>query len=261
MDLELHIERVERYAEGQMPEAERRAFEAEMAANAELRQALDLYRLGQEVIEQGVEAQLRQQLQGWAASDTDTAAAPLTARRVTMRPMWVRLAAAASVALILGWFSIQWASRDYSDEAIFAAQYEAPEPTSFRAGVTIYNPLETGFKALENKDLQAAENFFKSIQPDQERYAEAQYYLGHTAGQLGHYDVAIAAFQAAMERREAKFQEKAEWNLLLTYVAAKQTDRADFQNLLNRIAADQNHAFQKRAVELQVKLGSFLRKI
>ena len=244
-----------------MPEAERSALEAELATNAELRQALELYRLGQEVIEQGVEAQLRQQLQGWAASDSDTAAAtpPVIARRVTMRPMWVRLAAAASVVLVLGWFSIQWASRDYSDEAIFAAQYEAPETSSFRAGVTIYNPLETGFKALENNNLQAAEDFFKSIPPDYERYAEAQYYLGHSAAQLGHYELAITAFQASIQRNEAKFQEKAEWNLLLTYVAAGQTKNADFESLLNRIAKDPGHAYQKQAEELEEKLGSFLR--
>ena len=42
MDLELYIERVEQYAEGLLPDAERLAFEAELAANAELRQALDL---------------------------------------------------------------------------------------------------------------------------------------------------------------------------------------------------------------------------
>ena len=213
------------------------------------------------MIEQGVEAQLRLQLQGWAKSDTDTAAAPMTARRVTMRPMWVRLAAAASVALLLGWFSIQWADRNYSDEAIFAAQYEAPESSSFRAGVTIYNPLETGFKALENNDLPAAEAFFKSIPPEHERYAEAQYYLGHTASQLKHYDLAIAAFQASIQRNEAKFQEKAEWNLLLTYVAAGQTENADFQALLNRIASDPNHAYQKKAEVLQGELGSFWRKL
>jgi tetratricopeptide (TPR) repeat protein len=260
MDLELYIERVEQYEQGLMPEAERSAFEAELASNAELRQALELYRLGQEVIEQGVETQLRRQLQGWAASDTGTAAAPLTARRVTMRPMWMRLAAAASVALILGWFSIQWVSRDYSDEALFAAQYEAPDTGTSRSGVTLDNPLETGFKALENNNLQAAEDFFKSIQPDNERYAEAQYYLGHTAGQLKHYDLAIAAFQSSIQRNEAKFQEKAEWNLLLAYLAAGQTDNADFQNLLNRIAGDPNHAYQKRAEALQGKLGSFLRK-
>ena len=202
-------------------------------------------------------------MQGWAKSDVDTSAEtpPLTAKRVTMRPMWVRLAAAASVALLLGWFSMQWASRDYSDEAIFAAQYEAPATSTFRAGTTIYNPLETGFKALENNDLQAAEDFFKSVSPDHERYAEEQYYLGHSAGQLGHYDIAIAAFQASIERREARFKEKAEWNLFLTYIAVGQTDRADFQNLLNRIADDPNHAYQKRAEALQGKLGSFLRKL
>lgn len=261
MDIELYIERVEQYAQGTMPEAERLAFETELSSNAELREALDLFRLSEEVIEQGVAAQLRKQMQGWSDSDTAAAAPTLTASKVNMRPMWMRLAAAASVALILGWFSVQWVSRDYSDEALFSAQYEAPTSGTFRGGATTENALETGFKALENNDLQAAEDFFKTIAPDQERYAEAQFYLGHTANQLGHYELAIYAFKTCIQRNEAKFREKAEWNLVLSYVAAKQTDSADFNTLLHNIANDPNHAFQKKAVELQGKLGSFWRKI
>ena len=46
MDLELYMDRVEQYAQGTMPEAERLLFEAELAVNADLRQAFELYRLG-----------------------------------------------------------------------------------------------------------------------------------------------------------------------------------------------------------------------
>lgn len=265
MNIELYIARIEAYATGIMPEAERRVFEAELASNAELQQAYELYQLGQEVIEQGVATQLRQQLTDWSkeAGDSDKIVAmpPATARRVSMRPMWMRFAAAASVALVIGWFSLQWVSRDYSDEALFAAQYEAPSPGTFRSGTAVENPLETGFKSLENNDLQGAETFFQSVTPTQERYAEAQYYLGHAAGQLGHYDLAIRAFQVAIASNEARFREKAEWNLLLTYMAAQQTESADFKTLLNRIVGNPQHDYHEKAVALQEKLGSFFRKI
>ncbi len=263
MDLELYMERVEQYTRNTMPEAERRFFEAELAVNPDLQEALDLYLLGQEVIEQGVEAQLRLQLQGWSksASETTTAAPTMTASRVNTRPMWIRLAAAASVALIIGWFSVQWAGSNYSDEAIFAGQYKAPDPSTFRSGTAMENPLEPGFRALEDGNLRAAEDFFKNISPEQERYAEAQFYLGNTAVQLEHYDLAIDAFNACIQRNETRYRERAEWNLLLTYVAAEQTDDPNFRNLLNSVIETEHHSYRREATKLKKDLESFWRKI
>ena len=123
------------------------------------------------------------------------------------------------------------------------------------------NPLEPGFIALEDKQWKAAENFFKTVSPDQERYAEAQYYLGHAALQLGHYDLAKDAFQSCIRKNEVKFSEKAQWNLLLTYVAAGETDNADFRQLLDAIRNDQGHSYQREAQALYGKLGSFWRRI
>jgi tetratricopeptide (TPR) repeat protein len=204
---------------------------------------------------------LRVQLQGWANSATESAAPPMTAGRVNMRPMWIRLAAAASVVLVLGWFSVQWAGTNYSDEALFSAQYESPEASTFRSGTAMENPLEPGFKALEDNHLQVAEDFFKTVSPVQERYAEAQYYLGHAAMQLGHYNLAVDAFKSCIQRNEVKFKEKAEWNLLLTYVAAGQTDDPDFRNLLDTMRNDNGHSYQREATQLSKKLESFWRKI
>lgn len=263
MDLELHMERVEQYTQNKMTEAERRFFEAELAVNPDLQEALNLYRLGQEVIEQGVEKQLRLQLQGWAKSESEstTAAPTMTASRVNMRPMWIRLAAAASVALIIGWFSVQWAGSNYSDEAIFAGQYQAPDASTFRSGTAMEHPLEPGFRAIEENKLQVAEDFFKTFSPEQERYAEAQFYLGHTALQLKHYDLAIDAFSACIQRNEVKFREKAEWNLLLTYVAAERTDDANFKNLLNTVAGTEHHSYRLEATKLKKDVESFWRGI
>jgi hypothetical protein len=56
-----------------------------------------------------------------------------------------------------------------------------------------------------------------------------------------------------------KFKEKAEWNLLLTYVAAGQTNDPDFRNLLDTMRNDNGHSYQREATQLNKKLGSFWR--
>lgn len=264
MDLELYFDQLEAYEEGRMPEAERAAFEAKLAADAELRQALHHYRLSRETVEQGIEDTLRSQLESWAAAETapdiTMEEARPKARIVAMRPRWIRLAAAACMVLLAGWFLLQWAGRGYSDEGLYSASYELPSGPALRAGGALENPLETGFKALENKDFQAAEDFFKTIPTDHERYGEAQYYLGHAELQLKKYDQAIDAFQAVVRQNEAKFREKADWNLALTYVAAHRTKDMAFKNLLAFMVNDQGHAYHRQAVALEKKLGSFLRK-
>ena len=139
--------------------------------------------------------------------------------------------------------------------------YQAPDPSTFRSGTAMENPLEPGFRALEENRLPAAEDFFKGISPDQERYGEAQFYLGHTAMQLKHYDLAIDAFKASIQRDEVKFREKAEWNLLLTYVAAGRTDDADFKHLLDTVVETQHHSYRREASQLKGDLGSVWRRI
>jgi len=263
MDLELYFDQLEAYAEGRMPEAERAAFEAELADSAELRQALQHYRLSRETVEQGIEDNLRGQLETWAAEEAGYIA-PMEvrpkARIVAMRPQWIRLAAAACVVLMAGWFLLQWAGRGYTDHALYSANYELPRASDLRSGTAGENPLEAGYKTLENKDFQAAVNYFKTIEPENERYGEAQFYLGHAALQLKQYNLAIEAFETTIRQNEAKFREDAEWNLTLTYVAAHRTKDMAFKNLLAFLINTPGHAYHRQAFELEKKLGSFLRK-
>ena len=150
MNIEPYIERIEQYETGALPAAERAAFESELVANSELRQALALFRQANEVIEQGIEHSLRAQLRSWngAVAETPmTVAKPVGGRVVRMRSTWIRLAAAASVALLIGWFGVRWANSQYSDQALFAAQYEKPADSAFRSGAAAERPLQPGFDA------------------------------------------------------------------------------------------------------------------
>lgn len=262
MKINLYFDNIERYASGQMTAAERQAFEAELARNAELKQAYELYRLGDEVLEQGIENDLRKQLKSWAAEDATSGTAALgggstqpRAQVIPMQTTWARWAVAASVVLLAGFFFFRWAGSGYTDASLFATHYEKPTQSTFRSAAGANDPFETGFKALENNNLPAAIDFFQSLPPKDARYAEAQYWLGHAALQDKQYDRAIAAFQAVIGRDEVKFTEKAQWNLVLTYLAAGRTEEAGFQTSLTGIANNENHSFHQQALALQKKLN------
>lgn len=254
MNLELYIERIENYLAGELPAGERAAFEQELQSNDELRQALELYRIGEQAIELEVENNLRRELQKWAAEDAagQVVERQTGARIVSMRTNWVRWAAAAAVfagAIFFVWF---WVNRQPSDEALFAQNYELAPPPAFRSAVGDEHPLAQGFEAYENENYQAAADFFQTISAENERFAEAQFYLGHAAVQLENYDLAISSFDRSAKAGDEKYREKAEWNLLLAYLAAHRAGE-EFEALLRKLAGDENHSFHAQAQTLVQK--------
>jgi hypothetical protein len=251
MDITLYFERIEQYVSGDMTADARAAFEAELTQNNDLRQALALYRQSNEVVEQGIENNLRQQLQQWAAAEQQP---PLTVVHGPAKSkIWTRLAIAASVALLLGWFGWQWAGSAPSSQELYASYYEKPADSNFRSGGTAH-PLQPGFDALQAENFTAATAFFSTIAPGDERYFEAQYYLGHVYLLSRDYPKAITAFTACANSGEAKFAEKAAWNLALTYLAAGNTEAPAFNTLLEKMATDTNHSFHDKAKKLQEDL-------
>jgi TolA-binding protein len=262
MNAERYIERIEQYLEGEMSQAERAAFEAEIDENAELRQTMAAYDGSLSVIEQSIENNLRDQLQAWAAEDkaAQPAASSSGAKIVSMRTMALRWAAAASILLVIGWFALVQTGKGLSDEALFAAQYDLPQAQAALRGDAAEHPLASGAAAFDAGDFQTAQTLFEQISEQDEYYAEAQYLLGHIALQQKDYDRAIAGFNRAAERRDPKVSEKAAWNTLLAYIAAKRTDESNFKTLLAQIAGDAGHSYQQQAKTLQSQLADFRRK-
>jgi len=264
MDLALYFDRIDRYAEGEMPAAERKDFEAELASNTELKEAYETYLLGNEAIEQGIENSLRSQLQTWAAEDAPALTATLggassavrtNAKVVSMRPNWTRWAAAASVVLLVGFMLFRWSvGGAVSNEALFAANYTLPDVPAMRSVEGAANPLEAGYRSVQAADFAAAADFFQNIPADSDRYAEAQLWLGHSALQMKQYDRAIAAFGNATQRNDFKVKEKAQWNLTLAYLAAERTAEAAFQQNLEEMASSPQHSYYEQARALQESL-------
>ena len=248
-----------------MPDAERKVFEAELASNADLKQAYDAYLLSNEAIEQSIENSLRSQLQTWAAEDVAPMTATLgganpmrpAAKVVAMRPNWTRWAVAASVVLLAGFMLFRWASGGgaTSNEALFAANYEMPDVPQMRAGDASTNPLESGYQSVRAGDFAAAADFFQAIPAASEHYAEAQLWLGHAALQLKQYDRSIVAFGNAAQRNDLKVKEKAQWNWVLAHLAAGRTEDAAFRENLQSIANDPAHSYHQQANTLFRSLG------
>ncbi len=263
MDTELYLQRIEQYETGTMSAIERTAFESELATNDALREVHGLFLQSNTVIEQGIENNLRAQLQEWAGTTTEVplATSQKVARKTVFMPStWVRMAIAASVALLIGWFGWQWAGNQYSDQALFAGNYEKPSESAFRAGTNSVHPLKQGFDALKSGDLNTAATFFQAIPADSDRYAEAQYFLGHAALQSTQYDTAIAAFRQCAASGDARFKEKSEWNLLLTYIAAGRTKASEFNLLLENVTGNPAHSYHVQGKQLQAQLKSIWRK-
>jgi len=261
MNIDSYFDKIDRYATGQMTDAERKAFDADIAVNPDLKQAFDLYLIGNEVIEEGVSTSLRQQLDAWAAEDSATLAGTPTkprAKLVSMKGFAVRWAVAAS--LLLAVFALFQVRGAYTDAALFSDNYETPAPSSLRAGVADDSPLEKGFTAFKTESFEAAASFFQSIPVESERYAEAQYWLGHTSLRMKENTKAITAFKNAAQSQDLKIKEKAEWNLVLAYLIAQQTRDAVFVSTLDDIVGHPEHSFHRQATLLKNKLGSFFRK-
>ncbi|MDZ4705903.1 MAG: hypothetical protein SH848_18395 [Saprospiraceae bacterium] len=263
MNHELYVERLDQYAAGSMTDPERAAFEVELQENPELREALALYRESEAVIEQSIENNLRLQFQSWA--EEDRTAQPVATGRpegkvISLRTVVTRWAVAASVLLVAGFFFLYQNSQSLSDTALYAANYEVPDGSLLRGDTASEDPISQGAEAFSNKNYAVARTFFNQIPPTDAPYAEAQFFLGHTALQQQQYHEAISAFGNAVAANDIRITEKAEWNLVLTYVAASRTEDGAFKTLLSALAGDVNHSYYEQAKALEGKLGSFGRR-
>jgi hypothetical protein len=88
--------KIDAYIKGKLPETERRAFEQQLASNAELAERVRVQRTELAILDKVLEADLRQKAQKWSAE------ADLTAHRTPLS-MW-----AAAAALLLLVTSVLW---------------------------------------------------------------------------------------------------------------------------------------------------------
>ena len=266
--MEEYFDKIEQYLADAMSEEERSSFEAEVAQNKELREAVEAHRLAQDAMEVMIEDNLRAELQKMQADTYPIQKLRKSdeqgGRVVSLRRYWPRLAVAASVLLLIGFFTFQWTGNNYSDSAI-AGNFYQPEDLLQEIevrGDREESVLATGIKQLEAAQYQEALTTLESIPDTSDFILDATYLKGFGLAQQGNIAQAQEQLQTVIDQKiNPNLADKAEWLYLLMYLNAEDTDNPEFKALLEKISNDPDHSYHASAVKLKKQLNSFWRKL
>lgn len=250
MNLETYIEKIDAYQEGALSETERIAFESELASDAELKAAYDLYLNGNEAIEWQIGESLREQMQVWAQEEKTAGTAPKSGKVVAFRQ--IRWAAAAALVVLLGLWFVFDRSGSHDNAALFASYYQAPDAAGLRGQEGSDSPLKAGLQLLEEGKGDAARAYFEQLLAASPDNLEYWYYLGHAAMLQKDWAAAEQAFSAAENSSTSSLAHKAAWNKALALLAANRID--DLKAQLEAIRKDKDHGFYTQAGDLLKKV-------
>ena len=259
------LDKIEKYLNGEMTSQDEAQFDAEIEQNPELAAAVDNFGVANDAIELLIEDNLRAELNNLKAEESGSQASNVVSINknkpvARMRSLRSYLAAAASVALLLGFFGMNWAGDNYSDTALGEEMYSGYDLPNVRSGNNTLHPFSEGLTAFQNKNYNQAVQFFKGIVVDDPRYAEAQFYLGHALLESDYYGEAATQFEKVASLNDVRYTENAEWYQIVAQLSSGETT-TNFDTLLTKITVDKDHTFNKQAIELQSKLNSFWRKL
>ena len=267
------FDKIEAYLAGELSAAEAKAFDAQVAADEALSLEIDQHTIAHNAIEMLIEEDLRSQLQQLKAEETTTPATAetkvvamtpkSTEKVVAMQPrkrrsLFPRLAAAASVAILLGFFGLQYNAT--SNSSLLAA-YETSDDmgVSIRGGNQTTTPLAEGATAFNAKEYTKAIKFYQSIPSTSERYNEAQFYAGNSLYKNAQYAEAAAQYGKVAATGDIRYKDLAEWYQVLALLANNQLDATN--TLLTKIATDSNHSYHQKAQKLNSSLNSTMRQL
>lgn len=266
---EANLTNIEAYIGGDLDNSATQAFVARMDEDADLANTVEAYEVGEDALEMLIENNLRAELKQLQSESTAAKVVPMASkdRKLTVatkqpakrRSLFSSLAAAASVALLLGFFTFQYSATSMDNLLAEHSTFVMPEPN--RSGdVANEHPLTVGMEAQKKEDYTTAINFYKNIPTDNIRYNEAQSLLGHTYYENKAYSEAINQFEKVAAAGDIRYKDQAEFYQLLSYVANDQQD-ANFDSLMNKILSDGTHNYHQKAKALNSDLNNWFRQL
>ena len=243
MEQDILFDNIDAYIWNLLSDEDRRAFEKALATDDALRAELALRQLENEALQLADKADLRTKMTAWRAEEAaekkteniDTPIVSMTPLRVVrFKPM--QWAAAAAVALLFIVGGRYWATNNYGNEALVSEFHG-------KTGEILRGPDDEIFGSSGAAKLDAAQALTDAKAAfDAKNYAQA-----------------ITTYQSILADKTVapKYSQEAEWQLIVSYLAAKKTDStSEFRILLAKLVNNSTHPYHKAALELNQKVNS-----
>lgn len=250
-----------KYVQGNLDKAGKEKVEAQVESNAQAQEDLSfLEDLAQVSAWKGMMEEAHEELEEAEESDK---VIPITAKKqeAKVRSIGFRriLSYAASVSLLIMALGVWHANTNYSNGSLASStELDLLADTNLKSEGQVLDPFQQGIEALNRKDYAAAANFFGNIPTSSENYIAAKLYLAYTQFEQKNYPKAVSNAQlVATQSQTALTRHRAEWLQVQALLANGQ--ETAYRPLLEKIINDPTHTFNKSAIALQEKIGSFWR--
>ena len=261
--------KIDAYIRGDLPEEEMNSFREKIAADNDLALQVRLQQLEWEAAHILREDDLRNKFQAWGKEKKEVPLVPIKketpSKGAKRRSLFSRMAAAASILLIIGVGGLFLQAQQFTNEALFKEFYEEPIYSSnLKSPGTSINDLTIGAKLLfEDKNYSQAIQQLQGVAESSPNYVEAQLLIGHAFFEKGNANKSTSDLQEAVRfyqkvlsaSTDYEMKSKAEWFTLLAQLSMNQVDES-FYNRLKTISTDNDHDFRNDAKKLLSKINS-----
>lgn len=263
---------IEKYVSGAMNTAEAESFKAILQTDKALAKEVDFYKqvatvaMWKGALEEADADLIKEEEKVPLAIQTtkETAKVAPIQPKAKVRQLGIRrlLSYAASVGILLIAAGAWFANTTYSNAALMDLKDNklALSASAVRGINEVAGPFAPGLKALNEKDFTSAIIFFETINIGSDHYAEARLYLSYLTFQQKQYEQTLIHTHLVNGTGNIEQQQKAEWLQLQALLALDQTD-ASFDQLVEKIASDEQHLFQKEAIKLRTSINSIWHKV
>ncbi len=225
MDIQETIHgRIEAYLKGTLSAVQQVEFEQELQSDEALQNEVDRHRKAVLAINYGLSQSLKSRLKM-----IDKELAPPVTSTSRRLPLFTRIAAAASVLILIAAGTHFYAHRTYSTD-------------------TIANNL---FAQASGEEFRGQGEYVISLS---EKFADAEKLFRD-----GNYENAKRQYLEII-KENSLLKEQAEWNLTLCYYAMDPSS-LQFKTLFDRIRTDIQHDYHSEALELQHTMNGLLYKL
>ena len=244
-----YTEWIDNYVDGDLSEAGRKQFEAELTVNRELAFEYRLEQDLQKVLGQEDILDLRSKCFE-AQQEVNLATKKLAKVIQITRKYWYAAASILLIGLIAGSFFLLNPG-NYSPEKLFKMYYKSGETIGVsRSG---NDNMVEALRYFSRNDYQNANVLFGKILENDPANFAVMYYTGISNIELKNYSKAIQMFESIISNDDNLYIENAEWYLGLSHLASGEVLKAE--DIFKVIAASPDHYYANEAQSILEKIG------